>query len=217
MSTPDDRPGSRLRVAPWLPPEHAVTGEDATRELPVATGSDTVELGLVGGHRRRRRYAVAVLCAAIVLLTGVGLWTATRTDRRPDPVLPTGQPAAAPATTRQAPATTAAPTPSATPSPTPGRTTPRPTERPTTAGPTVTVLGAPDVAGHCAATTGGQARLRRPAQGPDAAVDNWACSDALGLFLYGTDLNAACDRQYGAGAVAEFTNRDDATSWRCRR
>ncbi|GIG56456.1 hypothetical protein Lfu02_08280 [Longispora fulva] len=215
MSTPDDRPGSRLRVAPWLPPEHAVTGDDATRELPVAAGQDTVELGLV--RRPRRRYAMVVLCGVIVLLAGVGLWTATRTDPRHDPVLPTpAAPVAAPATTRQAPATTGAPTPGPSPSPTPSRI-PRTSAPPTTAGPTVTVLGAPDVAGQCAATTGGQARLRRPAQGPDAAIDNWSCADSLGLFLYGTDLTAACQRQHGRDAYAEFTNRDDATSWRCRR
>ncbi|MGY0233709.1 hypothetical protein [Longispora urticae] len=216
MSTPDDRPGSRLRVAPWLPPEHAGAGEGATRELPVASSQDTVELGLTRGPRRR--YAMVVLCGVIVLLAGVGLWTATRTDERPGPVLPTSTPEAAPAT-RRATATTGAPTPSASPSPspTPSRSGPRTSGPPTSAAPTVTVLGAPDIPGHCAATTGGQARLRRAAHGPDAAVDNWACADSLGLFLYDTDLTAACRRQYGADARAEFTNRDDATSWQCRR
>lgn len=37
------------------------------------------------------------------------------------------------------------------------------------------------------------------------------------LYETGIDLSRACREQYGRGAYAEFSNREDAYSWRCYR
>ncbi len=71
----------------------------------------------------------------------------------------------------------------------------------------------PDLAGYCQATGGGQPRLRRSATGRNAATDNWQCAN--GNDRRPLPIDAACVRQFGAGALARANDPDNAMSWVC--
>ncbi|MEV1286184.1 hypothetical protein [Micromonospora sp. NPDC049679] len=66
---------------------------------------------------------------------------------------------------------------------------------------------------YCASTSNGQARAwLRDMRG--SAENNWLCRQQ-GRPDRVIDMTAACVREYGKGAVARYTDRNDLTSWRC--
>lgn len=173
--------------------------------------------------------AALVLVCSLPFVTGVGMsWNPGDPFAAPEKVAP-----APPSGTTAAPEKT--PAPSASPSkaaaqrrpavprtsgPAPRRTTAAPA--PPAAAPRAPVAVGPDGGGmglwqmlreYCTATYGtNEAQLRH---GTAQAENNWECRRRGDNPLI--DMNAACRREYGGAAFAQYANRDDAFSWRCYR
>jgi len=179
--------------------------------------------------------AALVLACSIPFVTGVGMsWNSGDPFAAPVRVAP-----AAGGTTSGVPETAAgpstSPSPSASVSPTRERAKPPVTRRPTTRSSSPTpprttppaAAKAPVALGPDGGAMGLWMMLReycrsahntREAQlrhGTGQAENNWECrrqgEDPL------IDMTAACRRQYGSVAFAQFSNRNDAFSWHCFR
>ena len=96
----------------------------------------------------------------------------------------------------------------------PATVIPGPTTAPETSEPAggETILGDLNLNAYCASVGSGGAVLSGPRTGPDAAFNNWHCSDSAELL----DIKDACERQYGRADVeARPTDRNDAYTWIC--
>nr|AEM44249.1 hypothetical protein [uncultured bacterium] len=182
--------------------------------------------------------AALVLVCSVPFVSGAGMsWTSGDPLAAPVDVAPPagGATGAGPQPPPGAP-TSPAPTVTASPSPTaskassqrrPASRTTSPTARRTTAPPPAVAPQAPVAVGPEGGAMGLWGMLRDYCQdiyrtdeaqlryGTSQAEDNWECrrrgEDPL------IDMQAACRRKYGSAAVARFSNRDDAFSWRCYR
>lgn len=176
---------------------------------------------------------VLVLLCSVPFVTGTSMnWTSGDPFAAPPPVSPSAGGASSPVPDEPAgPPTSAAPATTPTPSPTPSKTRrparTTPPAAPRTTAPAGAAPRAPTALGpdggpvglwqmlreYCQRTYGtNEAQLRH---GTGQAENNWECRrpgpDAL------IDMNAACRGRYGSGAFAQFSDRNDAFSWRCYR
>lgn len=180
---------------------------------------------------------VLVLVCSVPFVTGAGMsWTSGDPLAGPARVAPPAGGTASPVPEESAgPPTSAAPSATPSPSPTPSRTgaqrrpatrttspTPRRTTPPPAAAPRAPVLLGPSggamglwqmLREYCERTYDTwEAQLRF---GTGQAENNWECRRRGENPLI--DMNAACRGEYGSGAFAQFSNRQDAFSWQCYR
>jgi hypothetical protein len=177
--------------------------------------------------------AALVLLCSLPFVDGAGMsWSSGDPFAAPAKVAPAatsgtpesgGPPTSAAPTTSASPSATAARAGAArrpaarTTSPTPKHTTP-----PAAAAPKAPVAVGPEggaiglwrmLREYCEATyRTDEAQLRL---GTGQAEDNWECRRQGQNPLI--DMNAACRREYGSAAFAQFSNRNDAFSWHCLR
>ena len=123
------------------------------------------------------------------------------------PVLPVPPTGAVPT----ARTTTAGASPSST------RSTARRTTSPSPARVLLGALGTVEMSGYCQSVQAGGARLSQPAEGPNAAIDNWVCTGQRRNKGFVIAPTSVCRWKYGSSAYAAYLDINDAYSWRCYR
>ncbi|WP_139307366.1 hypothetical protein [Micromonospora pattaloongensis] len=203
------------------PSTTAVSGTPVTTDAPTERDDRRTWARRYGWAAAAGGIAVVLLCSLPFVSnrgpawnsadpTGTATTPGTATVSAPVVAPVTATPSASPSPKKPSPtvrASTVRPTPRRTPSSTPPR-------RPALLGPASGQELFGMLNDYCRSRSPRSRAWLRDWQG--AAENNWHCRerDRPEQMI---DMTAACVQRYGKGAVARYTNRNDATSWRCYR